>query len=293
MNKLPDSQLVLNTDGSIYHLKLHPGQLAKNIIVVGDPNRVPVVSKHFDALEHQVSNREIITHTGRVGNIPISVMSTGMGTDNIDIVINEIDALFNIDLETREIKEDTTSLNIVRLGTSGALQADIPVEDSFVASNYGLGLDGLIQFYQVNKDIKEEEMTKAFMDHVNWNPDFPKPYIVEGSSLLLDTLGKDLYKGITATAPGFYAPQGRRLRIPLRAPEMNQLIETFNFKGNRISNFEMETSALYGLGKQMGHNMLTICAIIANRVTEKFNPNYKQSVEKLIKLTIERFESNF
>ncbi|MFA8451099.1 MAG: nucleoside phosphorylase [Bacteroidales bacterium] len=293
MSKLPDSQLVLNTDGSIYHLKLHPGQLAKNIIVVGDPNRVPVVSKYFDSVDLEVSNREIVTHTGRIGNTEVSVMSTGMGTDNIDIVINEIDALFNINLESREIKNDLTSLNIIRLGTSGALQADIPVEDSFVASEFGLGLDGLIQFYDVKKGLVNHEMTQAFMDHVHWHKDFPVPYIVEGSKELLETLGKGLYKGITATAPGFYGPQGRRLRVPLRAPEMNELIESFNFEGCRVSNFEMETSALYGLGGHMGHNMLTMCAIIANRVTEKFNPNYKQSVEKLIQLTLERLSEKY
>lgn len=293
MRKLPDSQLVLNNDGSIYHLKLQPGQLAKNIIVVGDPNRVEVVSKHFDAIETKVSNREIITHTGRIGNTPVSVMSTGMGTDNIDIVINEIDALFNIDLETREIKDDPIAANIIRLGTSGALQADIPVEDSFVVSEYGLGLDGLIQFYQVKEGIVDQQMTQVFMDHVKWNRDFPKPYIVKGSSELIETLGKGLYKGITATAPGFYGPQGRRLRVPLREPAMNELIESFSYNGCKISNFEMETSALYGLGGHMGHNMLTMCAIIANRVTEKFNPNYKQSVEKLIQLTLQRLSENY
>lgn len=285
---IPDSQLVLNPDGSVYHLKLLPAQLADTIILVGDPNRVGKVSSFFDVVEHKVSNREIVTHTGTYRGKRLSVISTGMGTDNIDIVMNELDALVNIDLETRQIKPVHRSLNLIRLGTSGALQPDIPVDESFVAGKYALGIDGLLHFYANSREVIHQGMTEAFVRHMQWDSKLPAPYVVEASSRLLELLAFDCRQGLTATAPGFYAPQGRVLRLPVADSEMNHKMESFNYNGTRITNFEMESSALYGLSRMLGHEALTICLIIANRVTEKFSGNYQPSMEKLIQQTLDR-----
>jgi uridine phosphorylase len=287
MKKIADSELILNPDGSVYHLKLRPENLAENIIVVGDQGRVETISKHFDKIECKIQNREFLTHTGIFNNKRITAMSTGIGTDNIDIVINELDALVNIDLENRVIKENLTSLNIVRLGTSGALQADIPV-DSFVMSEYGLGFDGLLNFYHTDKDIYHEDITEAFIKHTNWDTKLPRPYVVKASEEMMKKLGAGLIKGITATASGFYGPQGRQLRIVPADPELNEKMMAFGYNGHRITNFEMETSALYGLGKILGHNTLTICTIIANRAAGTYSSNYKQTVEKMVEMTLER-----
>ncbi|HSV88021.1 MAG TPA: nucleoside phosphorylase [Bacteroidales bacterium] len=287
MTKFKESELIVNPDGSIYHLKLRPEDVAGTVILVGDQNRVPVVSKYFDKIELKKENREFVTHTGTLNRKRITVTSTGIGTDNIDIVVNELDAVVNIDLSLKETKDKHTSLNLIRLGTSGALQAEIEV-DTFVASSFGLGFDGLLNFYQVPENITEEEIKSAFIRHTGWNQRLPNPYIVKASGNLIQKVAFDMTKGITATANGFYGPQGRQLRIPLAFPELNQRIESFDFNGLKIVNFEMETSALYALGKVLGHNTITICDIIANRVSKKFSKDYKASVERMIQVVLER-----
>lgn len=285
---IPASQLVLNNEGAIYHLNLHPDQIADDIILVGDPGRVEMISSLFDTIEVKRQNRELFTRTGTYKGKRITVISTGMGTDNIDIVINELDALANIDLKTRMPKEEHRSLNLIRLGTCGALQADIEVEDSYVATTHAIGLDGLIYFYEKNKEVNETAIRDAFIQHMDYPKDLPLPYVVEGSKTLLERLGKGYFHGFTATAPGFYGPQGRTLRMHLAYPESNRKIENFEYNGQRICNFEMESSALYGLGKMMGHNCLTICVVIANRVAEKFAIDYHPYVKKLVVNTLER-----
>lgn len=291
MTYIPDSQLVLNSDGSVYHLHLFPDQIADDIILVGDPNRVNSISKLFDNIELKVSNREINTHTGTYHGKRITVLSTGMGTDNIDIVINELDALANINLKTHEIKPEHRSLNFIRLGTSGAMQPDIDVGDSYVVAAYALGLDGLLHFYEKSTEVIEKEMTEAFVKHMNWSPLLPGPYVVKASERLLAKLGDGFQYGITATSPGFYGPQGRVLCLGLSDCRMNKNMESFSFEGQRICNFEMESSALYGLSRMLGHQALTICAIIANRVTEKFSSDYKPFMDKLIQTTLDRLVS--
>ncbi|HIA37887.1 MAG TPA: phosphorylase [Flavobacteriales bacterium] len=289
MNEIAESELVLNPDGSIYHLKLLPKHIAETIIVVGDQGRVQTVSKYFDSIEFQIQNREFTTHTGYLNDKRLTVMSTGIGTDNIDIAINELDALVNIDLTTRQIKESKAHLNIIRLGTSGALQEDVPV-DSLVMSSYGLGLDGLLNFYKSNGVI-DEEITDAFIEHTEWGSNLSKPYIVKASDQLAAKLGDGMIKGITATSPGFYGPQGRILRLPISYPEQNDKLSSFLFMDERITNYEMETSALYGLGKMLGHNTCTICAIIANRITKTYSKDYKKTVDKMIQIVLERLIS--
>lgn len=282
-----ESELILNPDGSVYHIKLRPEDVAPTVILVGDQHRVPVISKYFDSIEVRKENREFVSHTGTLNGKRLTVTSTGIGTDNIDIVINELDAAVNIDLERREPKEKHTALNLVRLGTSGALQPNIEV-DSFVASAYGLGFDGLLHFYQYPEKLVEKDLEEAFIAQTGWNPRLPRPYVVKASDSLLQKLAFDMTSGITATANGFYGPQGRQLRIELAYPELNQAIEDFDHNGQRIVNFEMETSALFALGNILGHNTLTICDIIANRVTRQFSKDYKASVEKMVRLVLER-----
>jgi uridine phosphorylase len=290
IKKFKESELILNPDGSIYHLKLKPENIADTIIVVGDPKRVPGVSKFFDAIEFKQENRELVTHTGTFNKKRLTALSTGMGPDNIDIVINELDALVNIDLEKRVLKDKVHKLNIIRLGTSGALQADIPV-DSFVASTHGLGIDGVLNFYKVDEGLFDEDIASAFVKHTNWSPKLARPYVAKGSAILMKKVAHDFLKGVTATAGGFFGPQGRELRMPLAFPELNEKIESFRFGEHRITNFEMETSALYGLGKIMGHEMLTVCVIIANRITKKYSGDYKPHMERLIKTVLERITS--
>lgn len=283
MNKKPiaESELILNPDGSIYHLHLHPENIADDIILVGDPGRVETISAYFDRIEFRQANREIHTHTGYIGNKKLTVLSTGMGTDNLDIVMNELDALCNIDLNTRIPKSDHKSLNLIRLGTSGALQKEIPV-DTFLASSYGVGIDGLLYFYKKVEDVIDQEMTQAFLKDTHWPNLLPKPYMVAGSQKLLNSVGAGFTKGITATAPGFFGPQGRVLRLDLAYPDLNQRISSFSFKGQKLTNFEMETSALYGLSKALGHDAMTVCAIIANRDRKEYSKDYKVTVKKLI-----------
>lgn len=289
MNKRPigESELIINPDGSIYHLHLHPENIADDIILVGDPGRVEVISKYFDRIEFKMANRELHTHTGYIGNKRITVLSTGMGTDNLDIVMNELDAICNIDLKSRIPKDSHRSLRLYRLGTSGSLQPEIPV-DTFVASSHGVGLDGLIWFYQQADEVIDQEMTAAFLKDTQWPQDLPKAYVIEGSKKLLNTIGKDFFKGITATAPGFFGPQGRVLRLPLHYPDLNKRISGFSFKGQKLTNFEMETSALYSLGKALGHEAMTVCAIIANRERKEYSKDYKLTVVKLIEEVLEK-----
>jgi uridine phosphorylase len=286
MQRIAESELIINNRGAIYHLDVRPEELAETIIVVGDPERVKKVSVHFDKIEHQLQHREFITHTGYIGNKHLSVISTGIGPDNIDIVFNELDALANIDFETRHIKENLTKLNIIRFGTSGSLQADIPV-DSFVASTHGLGLDNLLNFYSYEKTAEDKAMADAFISQTNLDTAITNPYAFRGSETLLQKFGEGFHKGITVTCPGFFGPQGRVLRLALSSPGLVDKLTHFSFNNHRITNFEMETSAIYGLGKLMGHECLSINAIIANRVVKEFSKNSNAAVEKLIVKSLE------
>jgi uridine phosphorylase len=290
MSRIGESELILNADGSVYHLKLKPEDLAGNIIVVGDPGRVASVSKHFDRIEVSRQNREIVTHTGYIGEKRLTVLSTGMGTDNIDIVLNELDALVNIDLDKREAKAGHTALNIIRIGTSGALQAGIPV-DSVVASTYGIGLDGMLYYYKDLAGVLDREITEEFIRQTSWPAVFPRPYAVACSPDLLNHVGKGFLQGMTATAPGFYGPQGRILRLETTHPDLNQAIGDFELDGKKVFNFEMETSALYGLSRMLGHNALTVCAIVANRVEKKYSKDYHPVIESLIVNVLEKLVS--
>lgn len=285
---IPASEFPQNSDGSVYHLHLHPEQIAQTVVLVGDPGRVATFSKHFERIDHQQMNREICTHTGVYKGKPCSVLSTGMGTDNLDIVVNELDALVNIDLKTREIKSDKTSLTLVRIGTCGSLQEDIDV-NKFIASAYGFGIDGLMNFYKPEHDVCDRAMEEAFMNHANWLKTLPRPYFVKASEGLLQRVAKaDMYRGITATAQGFYAPQGRVLRLPLAFPQMHEVLKSFAYNGLRITNLEMETSALYGLGQSLGHQTLTACLVVANRVAKTFSENYKQIMDDSIEMLLDR-----
>ncbi|MGB5007844.1 MAG: nucleoside phosphorylase [Ferruginibacter sp.] len=286
MQRIAESELIINSRGAIYHLDVRPEELAGTIIVVGDPERVKKVSIHFDKIEHRLQHREFITHTGYIGNKHVSVISTGIGPDNIDIVFNELDALANIDFETRTIKEKLAKLNIIRFGTSGSLQADIPV-DSFVASTHGLGLDNLLNFYKYEKTAADQEMANAFTEQTGLDIQITRPYAFSGSDLLLQKFGDHFHKGITVTCPGFFGPQGRVLRLGLSSPELVDRLTHFNFNNHRITNFEMETSAIYGLGKLMGHECLSVNAIIANRVVKEFSKDSDAAVEKMIKKALE------
>jgi len=285
MNMISDTELILNDDKKIYHLNLSKDQIADDIILVGDPGRVALISNKFDSIEHKVSNREFVTHTGQLNGKRISAISTGIGTDNIDIVINELDALVNIDFKTRTINSDKKSLNLIRLGTSGALQKDIAV-DSFLASSFGLGFDNLAHFYADDKMLNQE-MSVQYLKHANWPKNLSEPYFVKASEELRNQFS-DLKQGITATAPGFYGPQGRKLRIAPSISDLHDKIGSFNFENHQITNFEMETSALYFLGQSLGHNTLTICAIIGNRITQDYSKDYKKTVEEMVDLVLKR-----
>lgn len=285
MHIIAETELILTPENKIYHLNLSKDEIANDIILVGDPDRVSVISNKFESIEHKIQNREFVTHTGILNGKRISVIATGIGPDNIDIVVNELDALVNIDFKTRTINKKKKTLNLIRLGTSGALQKDIEV-DSFLASSFGLGLDNIAHFYE-SEEIIEQEMSSKYKQHANWPENLSNPYIVKASDNLL-SLFPDVKKGITATAPGFYGPQGRTLRLNPYITNLHEKMESFNYKENRITNFEMETSALYYLGKSLGHNTLTICAIIANRLTKEYSKDYKKTVEKMIDLVLKR-----
>jgi uridine phosphorylase len=285
MHIIAETELILTPENKIYHLDLSKDEIANDIILVGDPDRVSIISNKFDSIEHKIQNREFVTHTGILNGKRISVIATGIGPDNIDIVVNELDALVNIDFKTRTINKKKKTLNLIRLGTSGALQKDIEV-DSFLASSFGLGLDNIAHFYE-SEEIIEQEMSSKYKQHANWPENLSNPYIVKASDNLL-SLFPDVKKGITATAPGFYGPQGRTLRLNPSITNLHEKMESFKYKENRITNFEMETSALYYLGQSLGHNTLTICAIIANRLTKEYSKDYKKTVEKMIDLVLKR-----
>ena len=290
MRKIAASELILNPDGSVYHLNLRPEQVAGTIITVGDPDRVSKVTKHFDHLEYSVQCREFKTETGTCNGKRITVISTGIGTDNIDIVFNELDALVNIDFKHRTVKPELTSLNIIRVGTSGSIQADIPV-DSFVISNYGMGLDCMLQAYDCDI-ILEKDLERAFIDQIGWNVKRGIPYMVACSPRLLDKFhSEQTIVGCTATMNGFYGPQSRVIRLPVKDNDLNEKMSAFKHNGIRITNLEMETAGIYGLSKLLGHNALSMNAILANRIQGSFSKNPAKTVEQLIVYTLDKLTS--
>ncbi len=287
MNKISNSELIINPYGSIYHLAIKPEDIADTILLVGDQGRVETVSSFFDTITVKKQNREFVTHTGYYKGQKISVISTGIGTDNIDIVINELDALANIDLEKRTVKENHHALRFIRLGTSGGLQKDVPV-DTFLLSEKVIGFDGMMNFYADIEPIIDLDFEKAFVDYMNWNPRLAKPYIVSASPALVKLLDEKTHNGVTISSPGFYGPQGRKLRLDVHDPEINNKITDFSYKKYKITNYEMESSALFGLSKMLGHEAVTICVIIANRVTKTFSKDYHPRVKQLIQYTLDK-----
>ncbi|WP_136666502.1 nucleoside phosphorylase [Flavobacterium sp. H122] len=287
MSEIKSSELILNPDGSVYHLNLKPEHIAHDIIFVGDQNRVEKITKFFDSIEFSTQKREFKTQTGTLKGKRITVMSTGIGPDNIDIVMNELDALVNIDLETRQPKENLTKLNIIRIGTSGSLQADIPC-DSFVMSKYGLGLDNMLRSYLID-DISEKEIEDAFIQQTNWDLRKGRPYVIACSETLEKIIESDeIHKGFTGTAGGFYGPQGRVLRLNIQDTDLNSKMDAFNFNGTQMTNLEMETAAIYGLGKLLGHETLSLNAIIANRANGTFSADPYKAVDELIAYTLKK-----
>lgn len=284
---IKQSELILNPDGSVYHLNLKPEHIASDIIFVGDPDRVAKITKFFDSIEFSTQKREFKTQTGNYKGKRITVISTGIGPDNIDIVLNELDALVNIDLEKRQLKEKLTSLNIIRIGTSGSIQADIPT-DSFLLSKWGLALDNMLRSYLID-DISNAAIISHFEKHTDWDLRKGKPYITSCSEKLEQQFdAPTIHKGITATAGGFYGPQGRVLRLDIQDENLNAKMDVFNFKGNKITNLEMETAAIYGLGKLLGHECLSLNAIIANRANGTFSANPDKIIEELIQYTLQK-----
>lgn len=282
-----ESELILTEDNRIYHLDLAPGDLAHKIILVGDQERVPKVSKFFDTVDIKRSKREFVTHTGTYKGQRISCVSTGIGTDNIDIVLNEIDATFNIDFKTRTNKASHTPLQFVRIGTCGTLQGDID-PGSIIASKYVFGFDGLLNFYEGKKDI-DPDLTNAFLEQTSWHDSYNRPYLCKTSDEMLSKIGFDAIHGITCTANGFYAPQGRLLRVKNKVRDLNERLSNFNYEGKRITNFEMETSGLYGMSEILGHEALTMCLVLANRVNKTFLDDYAEKMDDLICTVLDRF----
>jgi uridine phosphorylase len=291
MKRYAESELILTGDNAVYHLNLRDEHIADDVILVGDPGRVAQVSSYFQEIEFRTQHREFITHTGSFNGKRITVISTGIGTDNIDIVLNELDAAVNINPVTRGDNEHKRRLRLYRLGTSGALQHDIPV-NSLVTSTHGLGFDGLLNYYSAWEEQNENDISTAFMAHTQWPPRLPYPYCALGSEALLAKMRTGTFTGITATAPGFYGPQARELRLGSALPGLQQLLSTFSHEGLRITNFEMETSALYGLGRLLGHQCVTVCVIIANRLRNEFTRDYKESVHRLIENSLSRITDN-
>lgn len=285
---IPDSELIINSDGSIFHIHLRPEQLTDNIIVCGDPGRVNMIASYFDTQDFEVSSREFHTIGGTKNGKPIMALSHGIGPDNIDIVMTELDALANVDFETRMPREEHRTLNIVRIGTSGGLQPYVPVGTPVIADR-ALGFDGVLNYYAARNANCDLEFENAFCKHVQWNELFAKPYVVEANPQLVEKIGRDdMVRGYTISAVGFYGPQGREVRLELAEPELNKRIETFEWEGRRITNYEMESAALQGLAKLLGHRAMTVCSIIANRVATSANPNYKTAVNDLVKTVVER-----
>ena len=284
---IKSSELILNPDGSVYHLNLKPENIARDIIFVGDPDRVSKITQHFESIEFSTQKREFKTETGTYKGKRLTVQSTGIGSDNIDIVMNELDALVNVNLNTREIKNTHTSLNIVRIGTSGSLQEDIPV-DSWVMSKYAIGLDNMLRSYLI-EEFSDSELEDAFITQTNWDIRKGRPTVVTCNEFLENKIySEKFYKGFTGTSGGFYGPQGRVVRLNIQDPELNHKMDTFNFNGTRMTNLEMETSAIYGLGKLLGHNCLSLNAIIANRALGEFSSNPEKTVNELIAYTLDK-----
>ncbi len=281
-----NSELIINKDGSIFHLHLRPEQIAKTVILVGDPGRADLVASFFDSIEHHVSSREFVTKTGYYNGKRLSVVSTGIGTDNIDIVVTELDALVNMDFETLQPKEKHTELTLVRIGTSGALRADIPV-NSFLLSEKSIGFDGMLNFYANRDKVSDLDFEEAFKKHMDWNKKLADPYVVEASKSVLQKLdGEEMTKGVTISANGFYGPQGRVVRLQTADPKLNDKLANFEYEGFHITNYEMESSAIFGLSKLLGHQGACVCLIIANRILQEANSNYHPMVEKLIQTVL-------
>lgn len=291
MRVIPSSELIINADGSIFHLHLKPEQLADKVILVGDPERVDMVAGFFDEKECEVRSREFHTITGRIRGQRISCVSHGIGTDNIDIVLTELDALKNIDFNTRMVKPEHTQLTLVRIGTSGGLQPFCPV-GSFVVSRRSIGFDGLLNYYQIPEGTIDLDFEQAFCRHVNWSPRLAAPYVVSADTTLINQLCEGMVMGVTISAPGFYGPQGRYVRIPLADAALNEKIESFEYQGEKITNFEMESSAVAGLAKLLGHKAVTICNIIAGRVDKTMNTEYKGGMEDLVRIVLTRLTND-
>ena len=288
MKHFEASELIINADGSAFHLHIIPEQLAQKVILVGDPGRVSLVASHFTNIECDVQSREFHTITGTYEGKRITVLSTGIGCDNIDIVVNELDALTNIDFKTRTEKPEFRSLEIVRIGTCGGLQLNTP-GGSFIASAKSIGFDGLLNFYAGRNEVCDLAFEKAFTQHMNWNPQLCAPYVIDADKELTDRIAcDDMIRGVTIACGGFYGPQGRELRIPLADPTQNQKVEDFEYEGWRITNFEMESSALAGLSRLLGHRATTCCLVVANRLIKDVNPNYKNTINTLIKIVLDR-----
>ncbi|WP_165042108.1 nucleoside phosphorylase [Dysgonomonas sp. ZJ709] len=287
MRIIPESELIINSDGSIFHLNIRPEQLADNIILMGDPERVNLTASFFESVEHDIQNREFHSITGAYKGKRITALSHGIGPDNMDIVVTELDALANIDFNTRQVKSEFKQLTMVRVGTSGGLQPNCPI-GSYVVADKSIGFDGVLNYYEGRDNIAELEFEKAFKKHVNWSPLHCSPYVVKADDELVKRIGEGMIKGVTISAIGFYGPQGRYVRMPLANPDLNSKIETFDYKGDVITNYEMESAPLAGLSKLMGHKAMTVCTIIANRQAGESNSNYKGSIEDLIKTVLER-----
>jgi len=287
-NYFEPSELIINEDGTVFHLHVKPADIADKVILVGDPGRVELVASHFESRESEAESREFRTVTGIYKGKRITVISTGIGCDNIDIVMNELDALVNIDFKTRELKPKMRSLDIVRVGTCGGLQPFTPV-GTFVCAQKSIGFDGLLNFYAGRDEACDLEFEDAFKKHMNWNPRLTDPYVIDADAELLDRVAKeDMVRGVTIACGGFFGPQGRELRIPLADPQQNEKIEKFEYKGHKITNFEMESSALQGLSKLMGHKAMTVCMVIANRLIKEANTGYKNTIDTLVTKVLDR-----
>lgn len=287
MRKIPDSELIINNDGSVFHLHIRPEQLSDKIIMMGDPERVGLTASFFDSIEFDTQSREFRTITGTFKGKRITALSHGIGPDNLDIVMTELDALVNVDFNTREVKNKLKQLTMVRVGTSGGLQPHCPI-GSYVVSSKSIGFDGVLNYYKGRNEVAELSFEKAFKEHVDWSPLHCSPYVVSADKELVEKIGHDMIKGVTISAIGFYGPQGRYVRIPLADPELNSKIESFRYQGDTITNYEMESAPLAGIGKLMGHKCMTVCTIIANRLAGESDANYKGSIEDLIKTVLTR-----
>jgi len=287
MRIIPDSELIINDDGSAFHLHIRPDQLSDKIIMMGDPDRVTMTASYFDSIECEVQSREFHTITGKYKGKRITALSHGIGPDNMDIVITELDALANVDFKTREVKEEFRQLTMVRVGTSGGLQPHCPI-GSYVVAAKSVGFDGVLNYYEGRNNIAELDFEEAFKKHVNWSPLHCSPYVVKADEELVERVGHDMISGVTISAIGFYGPQGRYVRMPLANPDLNSRIESFRFDNESITNYEMESAPLAGFGRLMGHKAMTVCTIIANRLVGESNANYKGSIEDLIKTVLDR-----